>query len=67
MGGKEAKAWSLARFCELASSGGSDGAPCLPKIYHGGPDSILLNKSISKKYLGKIKTVGYNGASRVVI
>ena len=45
-GGKAAKSWSLARFSELESGGGSGGAPVkwpplwlpwLPKIYHGGP------------------------------
>ena len=47
MGGKVAKAWSLAGFLKIENSSGSRGAllkwlplwrPCLPKIYRGGPE-----------------------------
>ena len=48
-GGKAAKAWSLAGFCEIEN--GSGGAPvkwlplwhrCIPKIYHGGHEEKKL-------------------------
>ena len=46
MGGKVAKAWSLAGFLKIENSSGSRGAllkwlplwrPCLPKIYRSSP------------------------------